>query len=668
MKVFNKILIANRGEIAVRIMKTAKRLNCKTVAIYAENDYESLHVSMADESYSIGDGNLQDTYLNIDKIIALAKNAECDAIHPGYGFLSENANFVKACNNAKLVFIGPDAESMAMMGDKIQARKVAENAGVPITKGITGSTDEIFAQLDELEFPVLVKASAGGGGKGMRIVNAKKELKEALEATSREAATYFNDGTVYIENFLAEPRHIEIQILADNFGNAVYLFERECSIQRRYQKIIEEAPSPTLTQELREKMGNAAVELVQKIGYKNAGTIEFLLDKNMNFFFLEMNTRVQVEHPVTEMISGVDIVEEQLYIAAGNKLRIKQSDLQIKGHAIESRIYAEDPENGFLPSPGKLTLYVQPKGENVRIDAGIDKAVEIKSQYDPMIAKLIVWGEDRENAIRKMNFSLRNFKIQGIQTNIPYLIKLVENKHYQNNHISTKFCDEYTDDIIEELKLEKKKKGAYLPFMVYWIFTINQKKENQNTSIWTNIGYWRNKMLARVKVDNQDYVAYFKELNKNTYQFDFEDNSYVFELKKFEKSKIDFTIKNEYFTACISEDDKGNAYVNMDGLVYRLNRKDKLVDNLSLDDFMEISGSKSDKISSPMPGKVIKINVKEGDNINKGDVLLIVEAMKMENSITAPSDGIVENVFVKINDMVDGVKELVKLRDCSEIT
>jgi acetyl-CoA carboxylase biotin carboxylase subunit len=662
MKIFKKILIANRGEIAVRIMKTAAKLNVKTVAVYAENDSDSMHVEMADESYSIGDGALQDTYLNIDKIIAIAKRAECDAIHPGYGFLSENSRFVLACNNANIVFIGPDAESMRLMGDKIRARDIADKAGVPISKGLTGSSLDILEHIGEISFPVLVKASAGGGGKGMRIVHTAAELPSALEATSREASTYFGDGTVYVEKFLEDPRHIEIQILADQFGNAVYLFERECSIQRRYQKIIEEAPSPTLTPELRHKMGMAAVELVKGIAYRNAGTIEFLVDKNMQFYFLEMNTRIQVEHPVTELITVIDIVQEQLFIAAGNQLRFSQADLNISGHAIECRIYAENPEQNFLPSPGKLSLYVEPKGENIRIDAALNKAVEIRSQYDPMIAKLVVWGEDRENAIRRMNFALRNFKIQGIKTNIPYLIKLVENKQYQANEISTKFCDNYTDHIITEIKSEKDGFGYYIPFMVYWIYTTTKKSSIDNQqSVWKHVGYWRNLMHARLIFDNLEINALFSVINQKEYDFAFDNQIFKIILNKWLANKFEFTINGEYYSACVSEDHNGHGYVSMNGLIYTFTRNDRLFDNLSFADFMSISGKNSDRIVSPMPGKIIKINVNQGDMVTKGQVLLIVEAMKMENSITAPFDGTIEKLMVSLNEMTDGVKELVKI-------
>ena len=337
MKLFNKIIVANRGEIAVRIFKSAKKLEIKTVAIYDEKD--QLHIHKADEAYSLGSGELKDTYLNIDKIIGIAKELNCDAIHPGYGFLAENPLFVAACEKENITFIGPGAESMRIMGNKIAAREFINKIRIPTTKGATGNVESLKEQSKNIPFPILIKAAAGGGGKGMRIVHKPDEIDDAIEATSREATNYFGDGAVFIEQFIENPRHIEIQILSDNFGNHIHLYERECSIQRRYQKIIEESPSPTLTQEVRQKMGEQAVKIAREIGYRNAGTIEFLVDKDLNFYFLEMNTRVQVEHPVTEMVTGVDIVEQQILIAAGNQLQYEQKDIVQKGHAIESRIY-----------------------------------------------------------------------------------------------------------------------------------------------------------------------------------------------------------------------------------------------------------------------------------------------------------------------------------------
>ncbi len=407
MTKISKILIANRGEIAVRIIRTARKMGITTVAVYAKADHNSLHVQEADEARCIGEVELSETYLNIAKIIAVAKETGCNAIHPGYGFLAENPLFVDACDTAGIIFIGPRADVMRVMGNKIEARAFVKKAGVPVTEGLTGKRETLLKAKSKIGFPVLLKAAAGGGGNGMQIDHEEKELEEALESTSRQALAYFGDDTIYLEKYLDEPRHIEFQILGDDNGNVIHLFERECSIQRRYQKIIEESPSPTLTPELREKMGAAAVRIGKKIGYTNAGTIEFLVDKELNFYFLEMNTRIQVEHPVTEMVTGADLVEEQIRIAEGHSLRLRQETLRQTGHAIECRIYAEDPEHDFRPSPGKMTLYREPVMDHIRIDKGITSDTEITSSYDPMICKLVSWGNDREEARRRMTEALR---------------------------------------------------------------------------------------------------------------------------------------------------------------------------------------------------------------------------------------------------------------------
>ena len=419
MKLFKKILVANRGEIAIRVMRTAKEMGIRTVAIYSEVDADSLHVKVADESYCIGKESLAETYLNIKKIINIALKADCEAIHPGYGFLAENPEFVKACDSSGIIFIGPSGKVIALMGNKIEARSFIRSINIPLVDGAVGKdTESLIKAGKKISFPLLLKAAAGGGGKGMRIVRDEKQLREGLESTAREAEKYFGDGTVYIEKYLDEPRHIEFQVLGDNFGNAIHVFERECSIQRRYQKIIEESPSVTLSPEIREKMGETAVKICKKTGYNNAGTIEFLVDKNLNFFFLEMNTRIQVEHPVTELTTGLDLVKEQIFISAGNPLRYKQKDIVQKGHAIEARIYAEDPSNSFLPSPGKMTFYKEPAGKNIRVDTAVKEAAEIKSLYDPMISKLIVYGNNRNEAIGKLELALSEYVIHGIQTNI----------------------------------------------------------------------------------------------------------------------------------------------------------------------------------------------------------------------------------------------------------
>ncbi len=408
-----KLLIANRGEIALRIQKTARRMSIPVVAVYSYHDRDAQHVLQAGEAVLLPGENLSETYLNIEAILAAAKKTGATAIHPGYGFLSENPLFSEACEREGIAFIGPSAASVRAMGNKIAAREVAVNLGVPVTTGVTGEPDYLLANYDKVGFPMLIKAAAGGGGKGMRIVRTPGELEQALENTSREALNYFGDGTVYIEHFIEGPRHIEIQVLGDKHGNMVHLFERECSAQRRHQKIIEEAPSPALTPEVRKKMGESAVLLASSIDYYSAGTIEFLVDKDLNYYFLEMNTRIQVEHPVTEMTTGVDLVEEQIRIANGEKLRFKQSDLVQKGHAIECRIYAEDPFNNFMPSPGKIYLYREPAGQHIRVDSmEIKGKGMIHSAFDPMIGKLITRGETREDA--------RSLMIHGHSNQYPF--------------------------------------------------------------------------------------------------------------------------------------------------------------------------------------------------------------------------------------------------------
>lgn len=665
MKLFNKILIANRGEIAVRIIRSAQKLGIKTVAVYSEVDENTPHVRMADESYCIGEVELSDTYLNIDKIIEVAKKSQAEAIHPGYGFLAENPSFVKACEDAGIVFIGPNSKAIQLMGNKIEARAFVKKTGVPFIEGITGDTETLIRESKNIAFPVLIKAAAGGGGKGMRIVYDEKELKDAIEATSREAKSYFSDGTVFIEKFIEEPRHIEIQVIGDNFGNAVHLFERECSIQRRYQKIIEESPSPTINEEVRKQMGEAAVKITKDIGYNNAGTIEFLVDKDLNFFFLEMNTRVQVEHPVTEMVTGVDIVEEQILVAAGNELRIRQEELSQKGHAIECRIYAEDPSNNFLPSPGKMTLYSEPEGSGIRIDSGITEAATIHSFFDPMISKLIVWAETRENATAKMIKALKDYHMHGITTNISYLIKLMQQDAYINNTISTKFCDDHTDKIVEEINSDKENIDPKIPVTAFLLYTLNK---NYNVSgedvpetedIWNKIGYWRDPMCLKIKFNDEECEVNINSIKNNNYEFEFREDQYASVLKNICCcGGVDYTINDTFYSACVSEDSKYNGFVSYEGHIFEIKRLDILSGDFSASDF-ETYGDEGNVLTSPMPGKVIKINVKDGDSVKKGDVVLVVEAMKMENSIVANKDAVVKKVNVNLNRMVEGSTALV---------
>ncbi|MCD4736983.1 MAG: acetyl-CoA carboxylase biotin carboxylase subunit [Bacteroidales bacterium] len=666
MKVFKKILIANRSEIAVRVIRSAQELGIETVAVYSSADEEGLHVELADEAWSLGESiELSETYLNIEKIIDIAQLTGSEAIHPGYGFLAENPAFVAACEKAGIVFIGPNTRAIQLMGNKIESREFIKKIGIPMTAGITGDNETLIKKAKEIPLPILVKAAAGGGGKGMRIVKDLKDLPEILESTSREAKSYFGDETIFIEKYVEEPRHIEIQVIGDNFGNVVHLYERECSIQRRYQKIIEESPSPTLTQEVREKMGTAAVKIAKEIGYNNAGTVEFLVDKDLNFYFLEMNTRIQVEHPVTEMVTGIDIVMEQILIAAGNELSIHQEDVFQDGHAIECRIYAEDPSNSFLPSPGDMSLYLEPEGEDIRIDTGIQYATTIQSFYDPMISKLIVWGDTREKAREKMIDALQSYIIQGIKTNITYLIQLMQQQVYIDNQINTRYCDDHTDEIVEMIEKEKLEIRVHFPIGAFLIYDFHRNllnTENQDYDVWDMIGYWRDLMEMKIDVDGNDYNIRIPKQSHGEYEFEIDGRRFDSSLQYIEQDICEITIDDQLYTFFISYDKKGKGFVTFNGHTFILKRNDILV---AEDVFgsLETGGKHDGEIVSPMPGKVIKINVREGQKVTKGDILLIVEAMKMENNIVSPKDAVIASVNVKPGDMVDGSTELVAMQD-----
>jgi acetyl-CoA carboxylase biotin carboxylase subunit len=439
---FNKVLIANRGEIALRIIRACKELGIETVAIYSEADRNSLHVHYADEAFCVGPAAVNKSYLNIPNIISAATLAGVDAIHPGYGFLAENARFAEICETHHIKFIGPSAEAIEKMGDKAVAKKTMKDAGVPVIPGSDGLIADEKQALElagEIGYPVIIKASAGGGGRGMRVVYDENELFTAYHTAQTEADVSFGNSEVYMEKYLAEPKHIEVQLLMDEYGNGIYLGERDCSVQRRHQKVIEEAPSPAVTPEIRKHLGEVAVAGARSAGYTNAGTVEFLLDKNGQFYFMEMNTRIQVEHPITEMITGVDLIKEQIRIAAGERLRFTQSDIVIRGHAIECRINAEDPETNFRPSPGRITLYHLPGGPGVRIDSAAYQEYLIPPYYDSMIAKLIVWDESRNAAINRMLRALDEFEIEGIKTTIPFHQLVLNNSYFQRGEVFTNF-------------------------------------------------------------------------------------------------------------------------------------------------------------------------------------------------------------------------------------
>ena len=461
-----KILVANRGEIAIRVMRTAKKMGIKTVAIYSTVDRNSPHVKYADEAVLIGEAPSNQSYLRGDKIIEVAKKLNVDAIHPGYGFLSENADFAVACEENNITFIGPKSKAIKIMGSKLAAKDAVKAYDIPMVPG----TDEAITDIaeakniaKEIGFPILIKASAGGGGKGMRIVEKESDFESQMNRAISEATSAFGDGSVFIEKYVTSPRHIEIQVMADSHGNVIHLFERECSIQRRHQKVVEEAPSSVLTPELRNIMGEAAIKVAKSCDYLGAGTVEFLLDENHNFYFLEMNTRLQVEHPVTELISGTDLVELQIRVARGEKLPIRQDDLKIKGHALELRVYAEDPLNDFLPSVGNLEVYQLPVGHNIRVDNGFEEGMDVPIYYDPMLSKLITYGNSREEAIELMIKAISDYRIEGIQTTLPFGTFVCEHEAFRSGHFDTHFVKKFYSP---EALIEKQEQEANIAAII----------------------------------------------------------------------------------------------------------------------------------------------------------------------------------------------------------
>jgi propionyl-CoA carboxylase alpha chain len=489
-----KLLIANRGEIAVRIIRSAKEMGIKTVAVFSEADRSFPHVLLADEAVCIGPAASKDSYLRGDKIIEVAKQLQVDAIHPGYGFLSENAAFSQAVAEAGILFVGPSAESIRLMGDKISAKQTVKKSNVPLVPGVDEAiTDKKAAKhvAVEVGFPVLVKASAGGGGKGMRIVEAESEFDEQLDRAVSEAIQAFGDGSVFIEKYITKPRHIEVQIMADKHGNVVHLFERECSIQRRHQKLVEEAPSAVLTPELREAMGQCAVEVAKACGYYGAGTVEFILDDQLNFYFLEMNTRLQVEHPVTELITGIDLVREMIRVAEGHPLSIRQEDLKIHGHAIELRICVEDPYNNFLPDIGRLDTYIRPQGNGVRVDDGIEQGMDIPIHYDPMIAKLIVHAATRQEAMQKMVRVIDEFKITGVKTTLPFGKFVMQNEAFQSGDFDTRFIDIHFKDVKEPIDQGKTVENQIAAALAVELFKKNKKSKKTHVASSQLVSMWK---------------------------------------------------------------------------------------------------------------------------------------------------------------------------------
>ncbi|MBC8416594.1 MAG: acetyl-CoA carboxylase biotin carboxylase subunit [Candidatus Cloacimonetes bacterium] len=493
---FKKILIANRGEIAIRVAKACKELGISTVGVYSTIDKKSLHLRFMDETVWIGDSPAISSYLNIEAILEAAKKTKAEAIHPGYGFLAENEKFAKACEDAGIIFIGPSSKALSLVGDKVASRNTVKKVDVPIIPGMhmTSTDISLFKKTAEKTgYPVMIKASMGGGGKGMRVVHNEKDLEKSIAISQREALSSFGDDSIYLEKYIEEPRHIEFQVLRDNYGNCVHLFERECSIQRRHQKIIEETPSPALNDELRIEMGEAAKKVIEASDYTTAGTVEFLLDKNKKFYFLEVNARIQVEHPITEMVTGVDLVREQIKIAACEKLLLSQDQIKQNGHAIETRIYAEDPDNNFVPSPGKILFLSEPKGPGIRVDSGIYQGCNIPPHYDPILSKLIVWSENRNMSIVRISENLKEYIILGIKTNIGYLKRIIDSKNFASGDYDTHFIDEHEESLLP--KQEKLNIALIAGALNKSLGISKRAKEydsqySQMTTPWQEIGKW----------------------------------------------------------------------------------------------------------------------------------------------------------------------------------
>jgi len=648
-----KVLIANRGEIAVRIIRTLKKNDILSVVVYSVSDRDSYAVRLADEAVFLGSDNLNESYLNINKIIKIAIDTGCDALHPGYGFLSENPILASECKLAGIVFIGPSEEAIQIMGNKLGARNLAISVGIPVIAGSSGTHEEIIKNISDLHFPLLVKAAGGGGGKGMRIVQKKNELREALIATAREAKAYFGDETVYVEQFIERPRHIEVQIFGDTHGNIVHLFERECTIQRRHQKIIEEAPSPTLDQKTRDRLTQAAIKIAQQIGYVSAGTIEFLVDASLNFYFLEMNTRIQVEHPVTEFITGIDIVEEQLKIASGLPLSFSQDALTIKGHAIECRLYAEDPEHDFRPTPGDLLQFSVPLLNNdYRLDAGIEKKGMIEPFFDPLIAKLIVHGNTREEAIEKMQKMLHDTVILGIKTNRDFLYSLLSQPNFIENNVWVTFAEEHAGKIIHSFKQHSglvEKSRALLAFLS---LSMISGKTDHIDDPW-GMDFWRSYRVIPYLFDSKAGEAMLQKRENNSFDWLINKHLFVVRIQKLEDDRIFLILNNQTFSFHYAIDKEGCFLVYHNGVTFSGIRRD----------FLTLSGDFPPKdihiykndgaIVSPVPGKISRIFVNEGDVVNKETVLLVVESMKMENSIYAWGEGVISKIFIKENDTIE---------------
>ncbi|MDP5058536.1 MAG: acetyl-CoA carboxylase biotin carboxylase subunit [Pseudomonadales bacterium] len=665
---FSKILIANRGEIACRVMRTARHMGIQTVAVYSDADQDAMHVAMADEAIHIGGAPARESYLLGDRVLQAALQSGAQAIHPGYGFLAENAGFCRACAEHGIIFIGPSAAAIEAMGSKSAAKRIMANVGVPLVPGYHGqdqSRDVLKKAAEDMGYPVLLKAVAGGGGKGMRQVWAEAEFDAALAAARREAKNGFGNDDMLVEKYLIAPRHVEIQVFCDSHGAAVYLFERDCSVQRRHQKVIEEAPAPGMTLELRAAMGAAAINAAKAIAYEGAGTVEFLLDSDGAFYFMEMNTRLQVEHPVTEMISGQDLVEWQLRVAAGEPLPLAQHQLVPRGHAFEARVYAEDPANDFLPVTGKLAYLQAPQqSRHVRVDTGVRQGDEVSVFYDPMIAKLVVWDESRDKALARLIRALREFRISGMTTNLDFLYNLVNSKAFRTAAIDTGFIEKYHAEIFHDSPQDL---ARHLPLAVLYL-VLRQAAEAERrgvmsrdpTSPWHTSHGWRL---------NEAHQQHFDLLfNGQLVHAVAEQVSQGAEpLYRITAPGIAVNARGrlrggrqDSMRASIDGHQRSLAIAVNNGQFSLYSQDAAVVFSVQPADFGEAAETSGGGFTAPMNGTVVTLLAAAGDTVSKGDALLVMEAMKMEHTIRAPAAGRVLEFFYGAGDLVDGGAELLR--------
>ena len=653
---FDKILIANRGEIACRVMKTAKKMGIKTVAVFSDADRNALHVKMADEAVNIGPPPANQSYIDIDKVIAAVKETNAKAVHPGYGFLSENSKFAKALADIGVIFVGPPASAIESMGDKITSKKIAQEAGVntvPGYMGVINDDDEALRISKKIGYPVMIKASAGGGGKGMRIAWNDTEVKEGFQSSKNEAASSFGDDRIFIEKFVTQPRHIEIQVLADSKGNCIYLGERECSIQRRNQKVVEEAPSSFLDEKTRREMGEQACKLAKAVGYSSAGTVEFIVDKDKNFFFLEMNTRLQVEHPVTELITNIDLVEQMILVAAGKPLSIAQKDVKLTGWAMESRLYAEDPYRNFLPSIGRLTRYRPPaeiKNENfiVRNDTGVYEGGEISMYYDPMIAKLCTWAPNRAEAIEQMRIALDRFEVEGIGHNLPFLSAVMDHKKFVSGNITTAFIAEEFSEGFNGVDLNNDK----IKHLAACAAAMNRVAEIRRTKVSGRMDNHERRVGDDwvVQIDGKVFPV-FVSADTAGANVMFEDGTSIRVSGDWQPGKklANMSANDNKLVIKIGKL-TGGFRMRTRGADLRVLVRTPRQAELSKYMREKVPPDTSKLLLCPMPGLIVKIDVEVGQEVQEGQPLCTVEAMKMENILRAERTGIVAKINSNVGD------------------